>query len=83
MSARLEVRLDEERKQRLEQLGEAQGVPVSEVVRTLIDAAWEDAMRARRLAAVERMARLEVELPPDPDKLSRELEETYEPGGLP
>ena len=83
MAARLEVRLDEERKQRLEQLGEAQGVPVSEVVRTLIDAAWEDAMRARRLAAVERMARLEVELPPDPDKLSRELEETYEPGGLP
>ena len=83
MAARLEVRLDEERKQRLEQLGEAQGVPVSEVVRTLIDAAWEDAMRARRLAAVERMARLEVELPPDPEKLSRELEETYEPGGLP
>ncbi len=83
MVARLEVRLDEERKQRLEQLGEAQGVPVSEVVRTLIDAAWEDAMRARRLAAVERMARLEVELPPDPEKLSRELEETYEPGGLP
>ena len=83
MAARLEVRLDEERKQRLEQLGEAQGVPVSEVVRTLIDAAWEDAMRARRLAAVERRARLEVELPPDPEKLSRELEETYEPGGLP
>ncbi len=82
MTARLEVRLDDERKQRLEKLGEAQGVPVSEVVRSLIDAAWEDAMRARRRAAVERMARLEVEDPPDPETLSRELEEAYEPGGL-
>lgn len=82
MSARLEVRLDDERKQRLKQLGEAQGVPISEVVRRLIDDAWEDAMRVRRRAAVERMARLEVEDPPDPDTLSRELEEAYEPGGL-
>ena len=82
MTARLEVRLDDERKQRLEKLGEAQGVPISEVVRSLIDAAWEDAMRARRRAAVERMARLEVEDPPDPETLSRELEEAYEPGGL-
>ena len=39
-------------------------------------------MRARRIAAVERMAQLEVEDPPDPETLSRELEETYEPGGL-
>ena len=82
MTARLEVRLDDERKQRLEKLGEAQGVPVSEVVRSLIDAAWEEVMRARRRAAVERMARLEVEDPPDPETLSRELEEAYEPGGL-
>ena len=82
MSARLEVRLDDERKQRLEQLGEAEGVPISEVVRRLIDDAWEEVMRARRIAAVERMAQLEVEDPPDPETLSRELEETYEPGGL-
>ncbi|MXY35595.1 MAG: ribbon-helix-helix protein, CopG family [Dehalococcoidia bacterium] len=82
MSARLEVRLDDERKQRLEQLGEAEGVPISEVVRRLIDDAWEEVMRARRIAAVERMAQLEVEDPPDPETLSRELEETYGPGGL-
>ncbi|MCY3647819.1 MAG: ribbon-helix-helix protein, CopG family [Chloroflexi bacterium] len=82
MPARLEVRLDDERKQRLEELGEAEGVPISEVVRRLIDDAWEEVMRARRLAAVERMAQLEVEDPPDPETLSRELEETYEPGGL-
>ena len=82
MASRLEVRLDDERKQRLEQLGEAEGVPISEVVRRLIDDAWEEVMRARRIAAVERMAQLEIEDVPDPDTLSRELEETYEPGGL-
>ena len=82
MASRLEVRLDDERKQRLEELGEAEGVPISEVVRRLIDDAWEEVMRARRIAAVERMAQLEIEDVPDPDTLSRELEETYEPGGL-
>lgn len=82
MASRLEVRLDDERKQRLEELGQAEGVPISEVVRRLIDDAWEEVMRARRIAAVERMAQLEVEDPPDPETLSRELEETYEPGGL-
>ncbi|MCY3505273.1 MAG: ribbon-helix-helix protein, CopG family [Chloroflexi bacterium] len=82
MASRLEVRLDDERKQRLEELGEAEGVPISEVVRRLIDDAWEEVMRARRIAAVERMAQLEIEDVPDPDTLSRELEKTYEPGGL-
>ena len=82
MTARLEVRLDDERKQRLEQLGEVQGVPISEVVRRLIDDAWEDIMRTRRRAAVEHLIQLEVEDPPDAETLSRELEETYEPGGL-
>ena len=82
MSARLEVRLDDERKERLDMLVETAGAPTSDVVRRLIDEAWEAMMRERRLAAVERLARLEVELPPDPETLSRELEEAYEPGGL-
>lgn len=82
MSARLEVRLDDERKERLDMLVETAGAPTSDVVRRLIDEAWETMMLERRLAAVERLARLEVELPPDPETLSRELEEAYEPGGL-
>ncbi len=82
MSARLEVRLDDERKERLDMLVETAGAPTSDVVRRLIDEAWEAMMLERRLAAVERLARLEVELPPDPETLSRELEEAYEPGGL-
>lgn len=83
MSARLEVRLDDERKERLEELGKAEGLSSSEVVRRLIDDAWEEVMRARRIAAVERLAALNVEDVPDPDTLSRELGERYEPGDLP
>ena len=46
------------------------------------DNASEDLMRRLRLRAVERLASLEVEDPPDPATLSRELEDSYEPGGL-
>ena len=79
---RLDVRLDEERWRRLEELVETRGVPISDVVRTLIDDAYEDVMRERRRQAVERLVSLEVEDPPDATKLSRELESAHEPGGL-
>ncbi len=79
---RLDVRLDEERRRRLEELVETRGVPISDVVRTLIDDAYEDVMRERRRQAVERLVSLEVEDPPDATTLSRELEFAHEPGGL-
>ena len=56
--------------------------PISEMVRGLIDDAYEDVLRQRRRQAVERLIRLEVEDPPDAATLSRELEATHEPGGL-
>lgn len=80
--ARLDVRLDEERRRRLEELVEERGVPISAVVRRLIDDAYEDIVRARRKQAVERLIASNVEDPPDPDTLSRELEAAHEPGGL-
>ena len=67
---------------RLEQLAVERGVPISEVVRRLIDDAYEEAVQKRRHDAVARLVRLEVEDPPDPATLSRELEEAHEPGGL-
>ena len=73
------MRLDDERKERLDMLVETAGAPTSDVVRRLIDEAWEAMMLERRLAAVERLAALEVEDVPDPDILSRQLEKTYEP----
>ena len=80
--ARLDVRLDAERRRRLEELVEERGVPISKVVRCLIDDAYEDIVRVRRKQAIERLIELNVEDPPDPDTLSRELEAAHEPGGL-
>ena len=82
MMNRLDVRLDAERRQRLEELAHERGVPISEVVRCLIDGAYEDIMRARRKQAVERLIALDVADPPDPKSLSSDLEAAHEPGGL-
>ena len=82
MTNRLDVRLDSEHRRRLEQLAQERGVAISEVVRRLIDGAYEDVLRARRKQAVERLIGLNVEDSPDPDTLSRELEAAHEPGGL-
>ena len=81
-TTRLEVRLDAERRSRLEELAEQRGAPVSEVVRSLIDDAYEQIMLERRRRAVERLASLQVEVMPDPEELSRQLESAYEPGGI-
>ena len=79
---RLDVRLDAERRRRLEELVEERGAPISEVVRCLIDDAYEGVVQERRRQAVGRLTRLEVEDPPDAATLSRELEAAHEPGGL-
>lgn len=79
---RLDVRLDDEQRRRLEKVVEERGAPISEVVRRMIDDAYEDVMRERRRKAVERMVAMEIEDVPDPETLSRQLEATYEPGGL-
>jgi hypothetical protein len=82
MTNRLDVRLDTERRRRLEELAQEDGIPISEVVRRLIDGAYENIMRARRKQAIERLIGLNVEDPPDPETLSRELEAAHEPGGV-
>ena len=80
--ARLDVRLDAERRRRLEELVEERGEPISEIVRGLIDEAYEAVAQKRRRQAVERLTRLEVEDPPDPDTLSRQLETAHDPCGV-
>ena len=82
MTNRLDVRLNSEHRRRLEELAQEDGVPISAVVRRLIDGAYEDILRTRRKQAIERLIRLNMEDPPDPDTLSRELEAAHEPGGL-
>ena len=82
MTSRLDVRLDFEHRRRLEELAQENGVPISEIVRRLIDGAYEDIVRTRRKQAIERLIGLNLEDPPDPDTLSRELEAAHEPGGI-
>ena len=80
--ARLDVRLDTERQRRLDEIVEERGAPISEVVRGLIDDAYEGVMRKRRRQAARRLISLEVEDPPDAATLARELESAHEPGGI-
>ena len=82
MPRRLDVRLDDERRRRLEEVASEKGAAISEIVRRLIDDAYEDVMRERRRDAVERLTGLNVEAPPEPGALSRELEAAHEPGGV-
>ena len=82
MTNRLDVRLDAEQRRRLQELAQETGMPISEVVRRLIDGAYDDILRTRRKQAVERLIGLNVEDTPEPDTLSRELEAAHEPGGL-
>ena len=82
MASRLDVRLDPERRHRLDEMARDRGVPISDVIRSLIDEAYEGTLRERRRQAVDHLVSLEAEDPPDPQALSRELEEAHEPGGL-
>ncbi len=82
MINRVDVRLDVEHRRRLEELAQEKGAAISDVVRSLIDGAYEEILRTRRKEAIERLIGLNVEDPPDPDALSRELEAAHEPGGL-
>jgi hypothetical protein len=80
---RLEVRLGPQHRRRLSELAVARGAPVSEVVRQIIDQAYEDSLRDRRLKAAKEIARLEVEDVPDPETLARQLEGAYDSADLP
>ena len=80
--ARLDVRLDDEHRRRLDEIVEERGLAISEVVRGLIDDGYATVMRERRRKAAQRLVELEVEDPPDPAQLSRELEAAHEPGGV-
>ena len=78
MVSRLEVRLDDERRRRLDEIARDRDAPVSEVVRRLIDDAWEAITLERRLSAVRRITSVELDVPADPADLCNELEERYE-----
>ncbi len=80
VAQRLEVRLDPERRRKLEEIAVARGEPVSEVVRGMIDRVYEEVDREERLRAARELCAMAIEDMPDPETLSRQLEETYDPG---
>lgn len=83
LAERLEVRLDHERRLKPEKLVAARGVPVSKLMRAMIDEAYEETLREERLRAVVELGELNVEDVPDPEVLSRQMESTYDLCHLP
>jgi len=75
---RYEIRLDSERRRQLRELAALYEASASDVVRRLIDQAYEELDRERRLEAVRKMASLEIEDVPDPEELSRQLDATHD-----
>lgn len=82
LAERLEVRLDPEHRRRLLEIAQCEGRPVSETVRRLIDEAYKEVDRERRMKAALAIGEMQIEDVPDPDELSRQLEETYDLGDL-
>jgi hypothetical protein len=76
------MRINDEHRRRLEELAQEKDVAISDVVRHMIDAAYENILRTRRKQAVERLIGLNLEDPPDPESISRELEVSHEPDGF-
>ncbi|MSQ27147.1 MAG: hypothetical protein EXR51_03285 [Dehalococcoidia bacterium] len=81
-TARLEVRLDEEHCRKPKHIAAEDQAQLSQTIRRLIDEAYEDRMYARRKQAVLTLMSLEIEDVPEPDVLSRQLEEAHDPGPL-
>lgn len=75
---RLEVRLDEQHDKRLRRLAEHRGATVSQVVRDLVDEAYEVLRRERRSAAAARFPTGVGPVPDDPRELKRQILEGYE-----
>lgn len=79
---RLDIRLDHDCRARLDAVVQDTGLSASEIIRSLIDRAYEDVLRKERQNAFERLISLNIETPPDPAELSRELEEAHAPGQI-
>ena len=70
--------MDPQTRGKLEEVAAARGSSVSELVRSLIERSHEEEVAgAARLAAAERIGRMEVEDVPEPAELKRQLSEAH------
>jgi hypothetical protein len=74
---RIEVRLDDKRREKLAQMLAAGRGRLSDIARHAIDLAYEEFEAEERLQAARDLVEMEIEDVPDPDELSRQLGETY------
>ena len=80
---RLDVRLDREHRERLDAIAASRHMPISAVIRGMIDETYEAVDRADRLRTVRELAGLNVEDVPDPETLSRQLGSAYAAPDIP
>ena len=82
MVSRFEVRLDKACRERLDELAESKGITAADVVRQLIDEAYEEVLREYRLQAAEELIAMNAEVPPDPAELSLLMETAHDVCGI-
>jgi uncharacterized protein (DUF1778 family) len=75
---RLDVRLAPDEADRLRKVAMARGKTVSDVIRDLIDAAYEEVARARRIRAAEELAAMEVFDFDTVEEINGEIEASYD-----
>jgi uncharacterized protein (DUF1778 family) len=74
---RLDVRLAPDEAERLRKIAMARGKTVSDVIRDLIDTAYEEIARARRIRAAEELSALEVFEFQEGDDIDTEIEAAH------
>ena len=79
MASRLEIRLDDERHRKLEELAQSRQVSISDLFRSILDREYEEWLGARRVHAARTIASLSAEDVPAPAALGQQLDSTYEP----
>ncbi len=81
---RVEIRLGIETRRKLDQIAAARDLSIPDLLRSLIERSYkEEFVDAARLAAAERIGRMEVEYMPEPAKLKRQFTEVREPDQVP
>lgn len=83
LNHRLEIRIDDERMDLLKEAARRQRKAVGEIIREAIDLHLKEDVVAKRLAAVEALARLDAPVG-KPDQMKKEIMEDYycEPKGV-
>lgn len=77
-SEHVQVRLDPDTRARLEEVAAFRGASISEVVRSLIQDAHQELVSQRRIAAAQRLGKLEIEDVGEPGELKLQLTRTHE-----